>query len=99
MAEEATGEKKTLDLSGEMPMIEGVEADEELLLGRDLTSAFIKAIKAYRFYPPENPTLRGFQEQFFKKTQFFLNKYQNFVLQISEHTFSFRGKILYENRD
>ena len=69
MAEEATGEKKTLDISGEMPAVEGVDTDEELLLGRDLTSAFIKAIKAYRFYPPENPTLKGFREQFFKKTQ------------------------------
>ena len=33
MAEEVTGEKKTLDLSSEMPAIEGVETDEELLLG------------------------------------------------------------------
>ena len=72
MPEEVAGEKKVLDLSVEMPIIEGVETDEELLLARDLTSALIKAIKAFRFYPPDNPTLKGFRDQLLKKFQFFL---------------------------
>jgi hypothetical protein len=99
MPEELSGEKKTLDLGAEMPSIEGVETDEELLLARDLTSAFIKAIKAFRFYPPDNPTLRGFRDQLLKKFQFFLNKYNSMALQIGEYDFSFNGKVLYENRD
>ena len=80
-------------------LIEGVETDEELLLARDLTSSFIKAIKAFRFYPPDNPTLKGFRDQLPKKFQFFLDKYHSFVLQISEYALSFKGKVLYENRD
>jgi len=99
MNEEVSGEKRVLDISGEVPPVEGVEADEELLLARDLNNSFIKAIKAFRFYPPDNPTLRGFRDQLFKKFQFFLNKHNSFTLQIGEYEFSFKGKVVYENRD
>jgi len=99
MPEEVSGDKKALDLSIEMPFIEGVETDEELLLARDLTSAFIKAIKAFRFYPSDNPTLKGFLDQLLNKFKFFLNKYQSFVMKVGEYHLSFKGKILYENRD
>jgi hypothetical protein len=99
MPEEVSPDKKAPDLNAEMPLVEGVETDEELILARDLTSAFIKAIKAFRFYPPDNPTLKGFRDQLFKKFQFFLNKYQSFVIVVGEYDLSFKGKILYENRD
>jgi HEAT repeat protein len=99
MPEDVSGEKKALDISGEMPLVEGVEANEELLIARDLISAFIKAIKAFRFYPPDNPTLKGLRDQTHKKFQFFLNKYQSFVIQVGEYDLSFKGKTLYENRD
>ena len=99
MPEEVSADKKALDLSGEMPLIEGVETDEEIILSRDLASAFIKVVKAFRFYPPDNPTLKGFRDQLLKKFQFFLNKYQSFVIQVGEYDLSYKGKILYENRD
>jgi HEAT repeat protein len=99
MPDEVPLDKKALDLTVEMPLPEGSESDEELLLARDLTSAFIKAIKAFRFYPPDNPTLKGFRDQLLKKFQFFLNKYQSFVLQIGEYDLSFKNRILYENKD
>lgn len=99
MAEEVSGEKKALDLAAEMPLIEGVETDEELLLARDLTGSLVKTVKAVRFYPPDNPTIKGFRDQLLKKFQFFLNKYPSFTLQVGEYNLSFMGKILYENRD
>lgn len=99
MPEEITPEKKILDLANEMPLVEGVETDEELLLARDLTSFFIKTYKAIRFYPPDNPTIKGFRDQLLKKFQFFLNKYPTFILQVGEYDFSFKGRVLYENRD
>ena len=99
MPEEVSADKKALDLSGEMPLIEGMGGDEEFIVARDSTSAFIKAIKAFRFYPPDNPTLKGFREQVLKKFQFFLNKYQSFVIHVAEYDLSYKGKILYENRD
>jgi hypothetical protein len=99
MPEEVIGEKKVLEVGGEMPPVEGIESDEELILARDLISAFIKTIKAFRFYPPDNPTLKGFRDQLLKKFQFFLNKYDSFIFQIGEYDLSFGGKVLYENRD
>jgi len=99
MPEEISGEKKVLDLSEEMPVVEGVESDEEVLLARDLTRSFVKTVKAFRFYPPDNPILKGFQDLLPKKFQFFLNKYHSFIFQIGEHTLSYKGKVLYENRD
>ena len=99
MVEEVSADKKALDLSVEMPIVEGMETDEELLLARDLASAFIKAIKAFRFYPPDNPTLKGFSDQLLKKFQFFFNKYQSFVIQVGEYDLSFKGRIIYENKD
>ena len=99
MPEEVSGEKKPLDLTPEMPTVEGIETDEELLLARDLTSSVIKAIKAFRFYPPDNPTLKGFRDTLMKKFQFFLNKFNIFTLQVGEYEFSYNGKVLYENRD
>ena len=99
MPDEVSLDKKAPDLTVEMPLPEGSETDEELILARDLTSAFIKAIKAFRFYPPDNPTLKGFRDQLLKKFQFFLNKYQSFVLQVGEYDLSFKNRILYENKD
>ncbi|OGP89353.1 MAG: hypothetical protein A2156_07940 [Deltaproteobacteria bacterium RBG_16_48_10] len=99
MPEEVSADKKALDLGGEMPVVEGVETDEEILLSRDLTGAFIKTVKAFRFYPLDNPTLKGFRDQLLRKFQFFLNKYPSFVIQVGEYDLSYKGKILYENRD
>ena len=99
MANETTAEKKALDLTEGMTTVEGFEADEELLLARDLTGTLIKAVKAFRFYPADNPTLKGFRDQLVRRFQFFLNKYQSFVIQIGEYDLSYKGKILYENRD
>jgi hypothetical protein len=82
-----------------MPSIEGTETDEEIILSRDLIGAFIKTVKAFRFYPPDNPTLKGLRDQLLRKFQFFLNKYQSLVIQVGEYDLSYKGKILYENRD
>ncbi len=100
MPEDLLKGKKPLELSGEeVPIREGMEEDEEFLLARDLTSHFIKAIKAFRFYPLDNPAIKGFKDQLYKRFQFFLNKYGIFKLQVGEYELSFKGKILYENRD
>ncbi|MGD0625031.1 MAG: HEAT repeat domain-containing protein, partial [Thermodesulfobacteriota bacterium] len=75
------------------------ELDESLLLARDLMSTFVKTIKAFRLYPPENPSLNDFRNQLFRKFQLFLNKFHSFIFQIGEYYFSFKGKIIYENTD
>ena len=66
-----TGEKE-LDVSGEVPALEGEEHDQALLQGKDLFSTFVKTIKAFRLYPPENPSLASFRDQIFRKFQEFL---------------------------
>jgi len=99
MPEDWIEEKKVLDLSEEIPPVEGVETDEELILARDLTKSFLKTMKAFRFYPPDHPALKGFQEQLPKKFQFFLNRHNSFAFQIGEFTLSYKGKAIYEHRD
>ena len=99
MPEELSPDNKTFELTDEMPLVEGVETDEELLLARDLTGFFLKTFKSIRFYPPDNPTIKGFRDQLFKKLQYFLNKYPSFILQIGELTLSFKDRVIYENRD
>jgi hypothetical protein len=99
MPEEVSIDKKAFELGSEIPLIEGAESDEEFILVRDLTSAFVKAIKAFRFYPPDNPALKGFRDQLLKRFHFFLNKFQSFVIQVGEYDLSFKGRIIYENKD
>src|SRR4030043_614219 len=99
MPEEVSIDKKSLEPGSEIPLIEGVESDEEFILARDLTSALVKAIKAFRFYPSDNPSLKGFRDQLVKRFQFFLNKYQSFVIQVGEYDLSFKDRIIYENKD
>ena len=99
MAEEVSPDKKALDLSGEMVPVEGGETDEEILLSRDLTGVLIKTVKAFRFYPPDNPTLKGLKDQLLRKFQYFLNKYQSFAIEVGQYDLSYKGKILYENPD
>lgn len=100
MPEDLLKGKKTLELTGEeVPLTEGMEEDEEFLLARDLASHLVKTIKAFRFYPMDNPAIKGFKDQLYKRFQFFLNKYAIFKLQVGEYGLSFKGKILYENRD
>ncbi len=99
MAEDLEGGKKALDVSSEIASFEGEEVDEILLHARDLMNIFVKTIKAFRIYPPENPSLVGFRDLLFRKFQFFLKQYHTFVLKIGEYDFSFNNKVLYENKD
>ena len=57
MAEDLEGGKKALDVSDEIASFEGEEVEEVLLHARDLMNIFVKTIKAFRLYPPENPAL------------------------------------------
>jgi HEAT repeat protein len=99
MPAEVEDEKRAIDLDGEVPLSEGEELDESLLLARDLMATFVKTIKAFRLYPSENPSLIDFRGLLLKKFQLFLKKYHSFIFQIGEYYFSFKGKIIYENID
>ena len=82
MAENLEEGKKGLDVSDEIASFEGEEVDEILLHARDLMNIFVKTIKAFRLYPPENPSLVGFRDLCFRKFQFFLKRYHVFVFKI-----------------
>jgi len=99
MAEEFDGGKKEPDLELDVSSIEGKDLDEAVDQAKDLINTFVKTIKAFRLYPPENPTLVGFIDQVYRKFQLFLNKYHYFILKIGENKLSFRGVTLYENPD
>jgi len=99
MAEDLEKEKKSLDVSDEIASFEGEEVEEIFLHARDLMNIFIKTIKAFRIFPPENPSLVGFRELLFRKFQFFLKRYHVFSFKIGEYEFSFNNRVLYENKD
>jgi len=99
MAVDLEREKKTIDVSDEIASFEGEEVDEVFLHARDLMNIFVKTIKAFRIFPPENPSLVGFRELLFRKFQFFLKRYHVFSFKIGEYEFSFNSRILYENKD
>jgi HEAT repeat protein len=99
MAEDLEGGKKGLDVSSEIPSFEGEEIDEVFLHARDLMNIFVKTIKAFRIYPPENPSLTGFRDLLFRKFQFFLKRYHVFSFKIGEYDFTFNSRALYENKD
>ena len=99
MAEDLEKEKKSLDVSDEIASFEGEEVEEIFLHARDLMNIFIKTIKAFRIFPPENPSLVGFRELLFRKFQFFLKRYHVFSFKIGEYEFSFNSRVLYENKD
>ncbi len=99
MPDEVRTAEKELDVSGEVPALEGEEHDQALLQGKDLFSTFVKTIKAFRLYPPENPSLVSFRDQIFRKFQEFLKHYHSFFVKVNEYTLSFHGKTIYENRD
>lgn len=99
MAEDLELEKKSLDVSEEIASFEGEEVEEVFLHARDLMNIFVKTIKAFRIFPPENPSLIGFRELLFRKFQFFLKRYHVFSFKIGEYEFSFNNRVLYENKD
>ena len=99
MAEEFVGGKKEPDLELDVSSIEGKDLEEAVDQAKDLINTFVKTIKAFRLYPPENPTLVGFIDQVYRKFQLFLNKYHYFILKIGENKLSFREVTLYENPD
>lgn len=74
-------------------------AEEEYQQAKDLVTAFIKTIKAFRLYPADNPTLQGMGENLFKRMQVFLEMYNALTLEVGEYDFSFRGRPVYEDRE
>jgi HEAT repeat protein len=99
MPEVIEEKEKGIDLTEGVRSLEGEELDEAVFQARDVMNFFVKSIKASRLYPPENPRPGEFRGQLLQKLQLFLNKYHSFVFQIGEHDFSFKEKILYENKD
>jgi HEAT repeat protein len=99
MAEDLEKEKKNLDISGEIASFEGEEVEEVFLNARDLMNIFVKTVKAFRLYPPENPSLIGFRDLLYRKFQFFLKRYHVFSFKIGEYEFSFNNRVLYESKD
>jgi HEAT repeat protein len=99
VAEELEGGKKDLEATDEIASFEGEEVEEVFLHARDLINIFVKTIKAFRLYPPENPSLVGVRDLLFRKFQFFLKRYHAFSFRVGEYDFSFNNRVLYENKE
>jgi hypothetical protein len=90
---------KDLEANPEIPSPGGEEEDEVFAQAKDLFATFVKTIKAFRLYPPENPSLSSFRDQIYRKFQEFLKRHHTLFIKVNEYNLTYQGKILYENRD
>lgn len=85
--------------SDTMPSSEAEEREAELRLATQLVTAFIKAAKSSRYYPPENPLVRQFYEDLNALFKLFLDEHFFLTLEISETEFALKGHVIYTDTD
>ena len=71
----------------------GPEIDE----ARDLVNLFLKALKAYRLYLPNNRTLQAFVDAFYDTLQAFLGSHGELCLRVSQFRITYHGEPVYES--
>lgn len=88
-----------LDAHDELLHDDAVESQEELRRAGAFIAVFVKAVKAIRFYPADNPLVMSFLRDFTTTCRAFLAEYPIFVLQIGESSFSYDDHVLFLNTD
>jgi len=64
----------------------------------DLVGRFLKALKGYRLYLPNNQILLGFVSSFTEGLAVFLERYGELCLRITQFRINYEGESVYENR-
>jgi HEAT repeat protein len=70
---------------------------ESVLEATDLVSRFLKALKGYRLYLPNNQILKGFVDNFCEGLDSFLKAHGDLALHVSQFSITFEGETVYEN--
>ncbi|HEY3376789.1 MAG TPA: hypothetical protein VGL77_04775 [Armatimonadota bacterium] len=71
----------------------------EMRLAISAVEAFVKAVKAYRYYPPEYPMLEEFQQELLTTLQAYVEQHTILSLTITETAFALKGRQLYATED
>ncbi len=72
--------------------IEATQAKAVLIL-------FSKTFTSLKIYPPDNPIVINFIDSFYKKIKEFLDNYNELNFAVHEFSFSFRGSIIFQEKE
>ncbi len=93
------GISQPIDLHDEESVDSAALQEEELRQANTLVSALVKAIKAFRYYPPEYPLLKHFYQELVSRFTAYLREYYQLVINIDENRFSVKDHVLYATKD
>jgi HEAT repeat protein len=100
MTTDSMGLTQPPDLHDEESYLDGAAIqEEELRQANTLVSALVKAIKAFRYYPPEYPLLKHFYQDLVNRFTAYLREYYSLVIKIDENKFSVKDHVLYATKD
>jgi len=100
MTIEQTGDNQPAELHDDvLPVDEAVQTEDELREASALVNALVKAVKAFRYYPPEYPLLKTFYQDLLAKLAVFLREYYALALAVDESRFIVHGHTLYETKE
>jgi hypothetical protein len=74
-------------------------ADEETRAAAVVVDAFVKAIKAFRYYPADYPLLKEFYSSFARQLDAFLRQYSALILDVTESAFAVSGHPVHQTED
>jgi hypothetical protein len=86
-------------LEDKMDIFEEKAIEEKVKSTRSLIQTFLQTLKAYRLYEANHPILSKFLDRLRNDFNHYFDEFDSFSLQVKEHQFCYRGKIIYENQD
>ena len=78
---------------------EDKEVEEGVKSAKTLIQSFLQALKAYRLYEANHPILSKFLDRVKADFDRYFEEFDSFSLQVGEHRFFYRGKVVYESQD
>jgi hypothetical protein len=86
-------------LEDKMDIFEEKAIEEKVKSTRSLIQTFLQTLKAYRLYEANHPILSKFLDRLKNDFDHYFDEFDSFSLQVKEHQFCYRGKVIYENQD
>jgi hypothetical protein len=77
----------------------GENTEGRIKLTKSLIKSLLQAIKAYRLYNPDHPTLSTFLDRLKKDFEHYFEIYDSFILQVGEYQFLYQENVVYEDKD
>ena len=85
--------EETLDLKSDLDKLQD-QSNELLKAAQEVVNLFIKAIKIFCIYPPDNPMPKEFRHNLFRKLTEFLDEKEELKLGIDQSRLFFKDKVI-----